>query len=47
MVGASLEIMESDTKRMRGARPYSFTNMKTRAGVDVIADFIVQRGGLD
>jgi urease accessory protein len=46
MVGASLEIMESDTIRMRGTRPYSFTNMKTRAGVDLIAAFIEQRGGL-
>lgn len=46
MVGASLEVMETDTRRMRGARPYSFTNMKTRTGVQEIADFIVQRGGL-
>jgi urease accessory protein len=46
MVGASLEVMEADTRRMRGSRPYSFTNMKTRAGVQAIADFIVQRGGL-
>jgi urease accessory protein len=46
MVGASLEVMESDTRRMRGQRPYSFTNMKTRAGVDIVAAFIEQRGGL-
>ncbi len=46
MVGASLEIMDSDTKRMRGTRPYGFTNMKTRQGVDVVASFIEQRGGL-
>jgi urease accessory protein len=46
MVGASLAIMEADTQRMRGARPYSFTNMKTRMGVDQIAAFIEQRGGL-
>jgi urease accessory protein len=46
MVGASLDLMEADTKRMRGARPYSFTNMKTRAGVQEIANFIIQRGGL-
>ncbi len=46
MVGASLDVMEADTKRMRGARPYSFTNMKARTGVQEIADFIVQRGGL-
>ncbi len=46
MVGASLEVMDSDTKRMRGERPYVFTNMKTKEGVDVIADFIVGQGGL-
>ena len=31
---------------MRGERPYSFTNMKTRMGMDLIASFIEQRGGL-
>lgn len=46
MVGASLEVMECDTQRMRGERPYVFTNMKTRAGVDVITSFIEKRGGL-
>lgn len=47
LVGASLEVMDSDTKRMRADRPYVFTNMKTKEGVDVIADFIVAAGGLD
>lgn len=46
MVGASLEVMEADTNRMRGSRPYAFTNMKTGAGVDKIAGFILQKGGL-
>jgi len=46
MVGASLEVMQSDTKRMRGDRPFVFTNMKTKVGVDVVADFIVAAGGL-
>ena len=46
MVGASLEVMERDTRRMRGARPYVFTNMKARDGVRTIADFIIARGGL-
>jgi len=46
MVGASLDIMESDTRRMRGARPYVFTNMKAREGVRTIAEFIVAKGGL-
>ncbi len=46
MVGADLEVMRSDTKRMRGDRPFIFTNMKTRVGVDVVVDFIVAAGGL-
>lgn len=46
MVGADLEVMRSDTKRMRGDRPFIFTNMKTKVGVDVVADFIVAAGGL-
>jgi urease accessory protein len=46
MVGASLEVMETDTKRMRGERPYVFTNMKAKVGVDTIAAFIQKRGGL-
>jgi urease accessory protein len=45
LVGADLSVMESDTKRMRGDRPYVFTNMKTKDGVAVVADFIVNRGG--
>ncbi len=45
-VGASLEIMDTDTKRMRGTRPYVFTNLKTGEGLDVVTDFIIQKGGL-
>ena len=45
-VGASLEVMERDTKRMRGAKPYVFSNMRTGTGVPQIGDFIVQAGGL-
>ena len=47
MVGASLAVMEADTQKMRGQRPYAFANMKTGMGVDAIADFIVRRGGLN
>jgi urease accessory protein len=47
MVGASLTVMDTDTKRMRGERPYVFANMKTREGVPAIAAFIQRRGGLD
>ena len=46
LVGASLAIMEADTQRMRGKRPYVFANMKAGTGVDVIAQFIERAGGL-
>ena len=45
-VGASLAVMESDTKRMRGGRPYVFTNLKTGDGAAFVADFIARMGGL-
>ena len=46
-VGASLEIMERDAKKMRGDRPFVFTNMHTGEGVDQVVDFIVKQGLLD
>jgi len=45
-VGASLAMMERDAKRMRGARPFVFTNLRHAEGVDDIARFIIERGGL-
>ena len=45
-VGASLEIMERDTLRMRGDRPYVFTNLKAGKGIDVVDAFIVNAGML-
>jgi urease accessory protein len=45
-VGASLEVMESDTKRMRGTRPYVFANISAGKGVAEIAAFIEKAGGL-
>lgn len=45
-VGASLEVMESDTRRMRGDKPYVFTNLKRDQGLDVVIDFIIQQGML-
>jgi len=45
-VGASLEVMERDAKRMRGARPFVFTNIRAGQGVDVVARFIEDKGGL-
>jgi urease accessory protein len=43
-VGASLEVMERDTVRMRDGRPYVFASLKRGEGVGTIADFILQRG---
>jgi urease accessory protein len=45
-VGASLEVMEQDTKRMRGERPFVFTNLKEGVGLDAIIDFIEHQGML-
>ncbi|MBM3567049.1 MAG: urease accessory protein UreG, partial [Alphaproteobacteria bacterium] len=45
-VGASLEVMDQDARRMRGARPFVFTNLKTGQNVDTVIDFIVSAGGL-
>ncbi|NOY16826.1 MAG: urease accessory protein UreG [Gammaproteobacteria bacterium] len=45
-VGASLEIMQTDTKRMRGERPYVMTNLKKSQGVDEIIQFIEREGML-
>ena len=46
LVGASLDIMEADTKRMRGEKPYVFTNLKAGTGVPQIAAAIESFGGL-
>ena len=46
MVGASLEVMERDSKRMRGARPFVFTNLKTGQGLDTVIKFIETEGML-
>jgi urease accessory protein len=46
-VGASLEMMGRDAKRMRGARPFVFSNLRIGQGLDAIERFIVQKGGLE
>ncbi len=46
MVGASLEVMERDTRRMRGERPFVFTNMKVGHGLDFVVRFVIERGML-
>jgi urease accessory protein len=45
-VGASLEVMERDARRMRGQRPFVFTDMRGGNGVETIARFIQDKGGL-
>jgi urease accessory protein len=45
-VGASLENMDRESKRMRGERPFVFTNLRAGKGVDEIASFIEEKGGL-
>jgi urease accessory protein len=46
-VGASLEIMERDTRKVRGDRPFLFSNMKTGQGLSKIIDFITREGLLE
>ena len=46
MVGADLAVMDRDAQKMRGARPFVFTNLKTGQGVDTVIDFITSKGGL-
>ena len=43
-VGASLEVMERDARRMRGERPFVFTNLKTGQGLDQVIAFIRAQG---
>ncbi len=47
MVGASLEVMDRDAKRMRGARPFVFTNLKTNQGLDAVIRFVEAQGLLN
>lgn len=46
MVGASLEVMEHDARKMRGTKPFVFTNLKTGDGVSDVIAFIVRQGML-
>lgn len=46
LVGASLEVMDRDARKMRGERPFIFTNLKALQGVAEIARFIAKAGGL-
>ena len=46
LVGASLEVMDRDSRLMRKERPFVFTNVKDGKGVSDVLDFIIARGGL-
>nr|WP_067291275.1 urease accessory protein UreG [Marinobacterium profundum] len=46
-VGADLNVMDQDTKRMRPGKPYVFTNLKIGTGVDEIIAFVIKQGMLD
>ena len=45
-VGADLDTMRADTQKQRGARPFVFTDMRRRKGLDKIIEFLVEHGGL-
>ena len=42
-VGASLEVMDRDARRMRGSRPFVFTNLKTEQGLDTVVDWALEQ----
>ncbi|MES2671969.1 MAG: urease accessory protein UreG [Pseudomonadota bacterium] len=46
-VGANLDVMAADAKRMRGDRPFVFTNLRIGEGVDAVVSFIRKQGLLD
>ena len=46
IVGANLDVMEADARRIRDSRPFVFSNLKNGTGVEHIASFIISKGGL-
>jgi urease accessory protein len=46
-VGADLDVMDRDTKKMRGTKPFVFTNLKTGQGIPTVIEFIQQQANLD
>lgn len=46
LVGADLDVMDRDSRKMRGERPFLFTNLKTAEGLDRVISFIIEAGGL-
>jgi len=47
MVGASLEVMDRDARKMRGDRPFVFTSVREGRGVDAVVDFVIRQGMLE
>ncbi len=45
-VGADLDVMDRDSRKMRGERPYLFSNLKAGVGIDEVVEFILVMGGL-
>ncbi|MDG1168742.1 MAG: GTP-binding protein, partial [Sulfitobacter sp.] len=45
-VGASLEVMDRDARKMRGDRPFAFCSLKTEQGIEAVLDIIADVGGL-
>jgi len=46
LVGADLSVMDRDARRMRGARPFVFANVRAGEGVGEVAEFLLEAGGL-
>jgi urease accessory protein len=46
-VGANLAVMDEDARRMRGTRPFLFSNLKEEKGVAEIAAFIIKAGAVE
>ncbi|HEX2656737.1 MAG TPA: GTP-binding protein, partial [Polyangia bacterium] len=46
-VGASLEVMDRDARRMRGEKPFVFTSIRKGEGLQAVLDFVIHRGMLD
>ena len=46
IVGADLDVMDRDASKMRGNKPFIFANLKAMNGVQEVADFIIDKGGL-
>lgn len=46
LVGADLDVMDRDSRKMRGERPFLFSNLKSGVGIDEVVEFVLMMGGL-